>query len=183
MIGSTPDCTARISAHFHDVSEGPLGERRTFLTVAQRRKTLAAVNPARRQPEQTHSLGRGHAGQRPRQSSAALVVLSYRGRKVLLHLAPGTKEDTASCTAFFEDLKRPGPARSAPGGHRRGTRPDPHRGTCFRRAPRQRWLVHLLRNLGARDAVAGDRDPGPRLLRGGLAGAGHAAARRFRPRL
>jgi hypothetical protein len=22
------------------------------------------------------------------------------------HLAPGTKEDTASCTAFFEDLKR-----------------------------------------------------------------------------
>jgi transposase-like protein len=27
---------------------------------------------------------------------------------VLLHLAPGTKEDTASCTAFFEDLKRRG---------------------------------------------------------------------------
>ena len=30
------------------------------------------------------------------------------GQKILLHLAPGTKEDTASGTAFFEDLKRRG---------------------------------------------------------------------------
>lgn len=30
------------------------------------------------------------------------------GRKVLLHLALGTKEDTSSCTAFLEDLKRRG---------------------------------------------------------------------------
>ena len=34
--------------------------------------------------------------------------LTDDGQKVLLHLAPGTKEDTASCTAFFEDLKRRG---------------------------------------------------------------------------
>jgi putative transposase len=69
------------------------------------------------------------------------------GRKVLLHLAPGTKEDTASCTAFFEDLKRRGLADpllavtdGAPGLIRAVE-------TCFPRAVRQRCLVHRLRNL------------------------------------
>src|SRR4029434_6943015 len=69
------------------------------------------------------------------------------GQKVLLHLAPGTKEDTASCTAFFEDLKRRGLADpllvvtdGAPGLIRAVE-------TCFPRALRQRCLVHRLRNL------------------------------------
>jgi transposase-like protein len=66
---------------------------------------------------------------------------------VLLHLAPGTKEDMASCTAFFEDLKRRGLADpllavtdGAPGLIRAVE-------TCFPRAVRQRCLVHRLRNL------------------------------------
>src|SRR5207302_562277 len=69
------------------------------------------------------------------------------GQKVLLHLAPGTKEDTASCTAFFEDLKRRGLADpllvvtdGAPGLIRAVE-------TCFPRALRQRCLAHRLRNL------------------------------------
>src|SRR5438874_12040000 len=33
---------------------------------------------------------------------ALRLGITEDGRKVLLHLAPGTKEDTASCTAFFE---------------------------------------------------------------------------------
>ena len=66
---------------------------------------------------------------------------------MLLHLAPGTKEDTASCTAFFEDLKRrglPDPLLAvtdgAPGLIRAAE-------TCFPRALRQRCLAHRLRNL------------------------------------
>src|SRR5262245_16474058 len=30
------------------------------------------------------------------------------GHKVLLHLAPGSKEDTASCRKFFQDMRRRG---------------------------------------------------------------------------
>jgi Transposase, Mutator family len=66
---------------------------------------------------------------------------------VLLHLAPGTKEDTASCTAFFQDLKRRGLAdpllvvTDGAAGLIRAAE------TCFPRAVRQRCLVHRLRNL------------------------------------
>jgi len=48
-----------------------------------------------------------HAGM-PREAVLCAWGITEDGRKVLLHLAPGTKEDTASCTAFFEDLKRRG---------------------------------------------------------------------------
>ena len=34
--------------------------------------------------------------------------ITVEGQKVLLHLSPGTKEDTESCSAFFQDLKRRG---------------------------------------------------------------------------
>jgi putative transposase len=87
-----------------------------------------------------------HAGM-PREAVLCAWGITEDGRKVLLHLAPGTKEDTASCTAFFEDLKRRG-------------LPDPLLGitdgapgliraveTCFPRALRQRCLAHRLRNL------------------------------------
>lgn len=46
-----------------------------------------------------------HAGL-PREAVLCAWGITEDGRKVLLHLAPGTKEDTASCTAFFEDRKR-----------------------------------------------------------------------------
>ncbi len=48
-----------------------------------------------------------HAGL-PREAVLCAWGITEAGRKVLLHLAPATKEDTASCTAFFEDLKRRG---------------------------------------------------------------------------
>jgi transposase-like protein len=87
-----------------------------------------------------------HAGM-PREAVLCAWGITEEGRKVLLHLAPGTKEDTASCTAFFEDLKRRGLADpllvitdGAPGLIRAVE-------TCFPRALRQRCLVHRLRNL------------------------------------
>ena len=46
-----------------------------------------------------------HAGL-PREAVLCAWGITEDGQKVLLHLAPGTKEDTASCTAFFEDLRR-----------------------------------------------------------------------------
>src|SRR5438105_3846264 len=87
-----------------------------------------------------------HAGL-PREAVLCAWGITEDGRKVLLHLAPGTKEDTASCTAFFEDLKRRGLADpllavtdGAPGLIRAAE-------TCFPRALRQRCLVHRMRNL------------------------------------
>jgi len=87
-----------------------------------------------------------HAGL-PREAVLCAWGITEDGHKVLLHLAPGTKEDTASCTAFFEDLKRRGLADpllvvidGAPGLIRAVE-------TCFPRALRQRCLVHRTRNL------------------------------------
>jgi transposase-like protein len=87
-----------------------------------------------------------HAGL-PREAVLCAWGITEDGRKVWLRLAPGTKEDTASCTAFFEDLKRRGLADpllavtdGAPGLIRAVE-------TCFPRAVRQRCLVHRLRNL------------------------------------
>ena len=87
-----------------------------------------------------------HAGM-PREAVLCAWGITEEGHKVLLHLAPGTKEDTASCTAFFEDLKRRGLADpllvvtdGAPGLIRAVE-------TCFPRALRQRCLAHRMRNL------------------------------------
>ena len=66
---------------------------------------------------------------------------------MLLHLAPGSKEDTASCREFFQDLRRrglPDPllivSDGAPGLIRAIEE-------CFPRSARQRCLAHKLRNL------------------------------------
>src|SRR5437773_2585510 len=78
---------------------------------------------------------------------ALRLGITEDGRKVLLHLAPGTKEDTASCTAFFEDLKRRGladPLLAVTDGAPSLIRAV---ATCFPRALRQRCLVHRMRNL------------------------------------
>ena len=89
-----------------------------------------------------------HAGM-PREAVLWAWGITEDGRKVLLHLAPGSKEDTASCTAFFEDLKRrglPDPllivTDGAPGLIRAVE-------TCFPRALRQRCLAHRMRKTRA----------------------------------
>jgi transposase-like protein len=87
-----------------------------------------------------------HAGL-PREAVRCAWGITEDGRKVLLHLAPGTKEDTVSCTAFFEDLKRrglPDPLLAVTDGAPGLIRAVE---TCFPRAVRQRCLVHRLRNL------------------------------------
>src|SRR5205823_1326894 len=48
-----------------------------------------------------------HLGQ-PREAVLAAWGLLADGKKALLHLAPGTKEDTASCREFFRDMRRRG---------------------------------------------------------------------------
>jgi len=48
-----------------------------------------------------------HLGQ-PREAVLAAWAILADGKKALLHLAPGTKEDTASCKEFFQDLRRRG---------------------------------------------------------------------------
>ena len=87
-----------------------------------------------------------HLGQAREAVLAAWGMLAD-GQKVLLHLAPGTKEDTASCREFFQDLRRrglPDPllvvSDGAPGLIRAIEE-------CFPRSARQRCLVHKLRNL------------------------------------
>jgi transposase-like protein len=45
-----------------------------------------------------------HLGQ-PREAGLAAWGFTEEGKKVLLGLAPGTKEDTASCREFLRDLR------------------------------------------------------------------------------
>lgn len=87
-----------------------------------------------------------HLGQ-PREAVLAAWGVIADGNKVLLHLAPGTKEDTASCREFFHDMRRRGLSDplliisdGAPGLIRAIEE-------CFPRSARQRCLVHKMRNL------------------------------------
>jgi transposase-like protein len=87
-----------------------------------------------------------HLGQ-PREAVLAAWGITETGHKVLLGLAPGTKEDLASCRDFLRDLKRrnlvdpiaiitdgaPGLIRAAE--------------EVFPRSLRQRCLAHKIRNL------------------------------------
>jgi putative transposase len=45
------------------------------------------------------------SGSTARGGAGRLGILAD-GKKALLHLAPGTKEDTASCKEFFQDMRR-----------------------------------------------------------------------------
>jgi len=72
------------------------------------------------------------------------------GHRVLLHLMAGSKEDTETVTAFFEDMKRRGlndpllvTSDGAPGIIKAIE-------VCFPRAARQRCLAHRMRNLAAK---------------------------------
>lgn len=73
--------------------------------------------------------------------------IDAEGKKILLALAPGTKEDTESCRAFIEDMRRRGlgdpllvVTDGAPGLIRAVEE-------CFPRSYRQRCLAHRMRNL------------------------------------
>jgi transposase-like protein len=87
-----------------------------------------------------------HLGQ-PREAVLAAWGILACGKKALLHLAPGTKEDRASCREFFQDLRRrglPDPllvvSDGAPGLIRAIEE-------CVPRSARQRCLAHKMRNL------------------------------------
>ena len=87
-----------------------------------------------------------HGGQR-REAVLCAWGITVEGQKVLLHLSPGTKEDTESCRAFFQDLKRRGlgdpllvATDGAPGLIRAVEE-------CFPRSARARCLAHRMRNL------------------------------------
>jgi|KBSMisStandDraft_5_1062788.scaffolds.fasta_scaffold271601_1 transposase-like protein len=73
--------------------------------------------------------------------------IDFEGKKHLLHLTPGTKEDTASVSAFLQDLKRRGLKdpllvnTDGAGGLVAGVE------ASFPRSVRQRCLVHKMRNL------------------------------------
>jgi transposase-like protein len=76
--------------------------------------------------------------------------ITWEGKKVLIHVAPGTKESTECCRDFLEDLKRRGlsePVTSTTDGA-----PGLIRGVeeCFPIALRQRCLAHRMRNLDAK---------------------------------
>jgi putative transposase len=73
--------------------------------------------------------------------------IDTEGNKHLLHLAPGTKEDTASCKEFVQDMKRRGlcdPLLVTTDGAAGLIRAVEE---CFPRSSRQRCLVHKMRNL------------------------------------
>ncbi|MBO0718761.1 MAG: IS256 family transposase [Rhizobiales bacterium] len=87
-----------------------------------------------------------HLGQ-PREAVLAAWAILADGRKALLHLAPGTKEDTASCKEFFHDLRRrglPDPLLVASDGAPGIIRAIEE---CLPRSVRQRCLAHKMRNL------------------------------------
>lgn len=73
--------------------------------------------------------------------------IAWDGQKVLVHLAPGTKESTECCRDFLQDLKRRGlgdpvliVTDGAPGFIRAVT-------DCFPKSFRGRCLAHKMRNL------------------------------------
>ena len=87
-----------------------------------------------------------HLGQ-PREAVLAAWGITETGHKVLLGLAPGTKEDTASCRDFLRDLKTRGlvdPILGATDGAPGLIRAFEE---VFSRSLRQRCLAHKIRNL------------------------------------
>lgn len=87
-----------------------------------------------------------HLGQ-PREAVLAAWAITESGHKVLLGLAPGTKEDTASCRDFLRDLKSRGlldPILGATDGAPGLIRAFEE---VFPRTLRQRCLAHKIRNL------------------------------------
>ena len=89
------------------------------------------------------------AGQ-PREAVLAAWGVGEDGRKVLLHLMAGSKEDTETVRAFFQDMRARGlgdpllvVSDGAPGIIRAIE-------DCFPRSARQRCLAHRMRNLAVK---------------------------------
>src|SRR5215211_1900201 len=89
------------------------------------------------------------AGQ-PREAVLAAWGIGEDGRKVLLHLMAGSKEDTETVRAFFQDMRARGlgdplivVSDGAPGIIRALEE-------CFPRSARQRCLAHRMRNLAVK---------------------------------
>jgi putative transposase len=115
-----------------------------------------------------------------REAVLAAWGFTIEGRRVLLHMMMGSKEDAETVTAFFEDMKRRGlndplPVTSdgAPGIIKAIE-------ICFPRAARQRCLAHRMRNLAAK----APEDVWRELRSGGVSGAepSHCARARGRDR-
>lgn len=88
-----------------------------------------------------------HQGSGKREAVLCAWAITWDGKKVLVHLAPGTKESTDCCRSFLENLKHRGlvdpvlvVTDGAPGLIRAVEE-------CFPSSARQRCLVHKMRNL------------------------------------
>ena len=86
----------------------------------------------------------------PREAVLAAWGVGEDGRKVLLALMAGSKEDTETVRAFFQDMRARGlgdpllvVSDGAPGIIRAIEE-------CFPRSARQRCLAHRMRNLGTK---------------------------------
>lgn len=116
-----------------------------------------------------------HAGT-PREPVLCAWGIDFDGKKHLIHLAPGTKEDTENVRALLQDLKRRGlrdpllVATDGAGGLIKGVE------EVFPRSLRQRCLAHKIRNLCAKvpedqwkevkaHALAAYQAPSPELAR------------------
>ena len=88
-------------------------------------------------------------GQR-REPVLAAWGFTASGAKVLLHLMAGSKEDTETVSAFFQDMRRRGlgdPLLVVSDGAAGIIKAIE---TCFPRSARQRCLAHRMRNLAAK---------------------------------
>ena len=77
-------------------------------------------------------------------------AITWEGKKVLLHVAPGTKESTECCRDFLADMKRRGlsdPLLAATDGAAGLVRAVDE---CFPTSLRQRCLAHKMRNITAK---------------------------------
>lgn len=86
----------------------------------------------------------------PREAVLAAWAITWEGAKVLVHMAPGTKESTECCREFLQELKRRGlsdPVMVATDGA-----PGLMRAVeeCFPASLRQRCLAHRMRNILAK---------------------------------
>jgi transposase-like protein len=86
----------------------------------------------------------------PREAVLAAWAITWDGAKVLVHMAPGTKESTECCREFFQEMKRRGltdpvlmATDGAPGMIRAAEE-------CFPTTLRQRCLAHRMRNILAK---------------------------------
>src|SRR6187200_1072922 len=85
-----------------------------------------------------------------REPVVAAWGFTIEGRRVLLHMMAGSKEDAETVTAFFEDMKRRGlndPLLVTSDGAAGIIKAIE---ICFPRAARQRCLAHRMRNLAAK---------------------------------